>query len=227
MDLLWPHSSARAARNNLNVAVHGLRRSLEVGGPGPHVVFKDGCYMLSPALDVWFDVAEFEAERERAQHHRRHGPGQEPIAEARAGFARMAQLYQGELFADDTAGEWFLSTRRLLEEQFAEALEVIAEEAHASGDEVTCVDTCHRLLTVDPCREPAHRLLMVAYTAQGLYHLAARQYAVCVTSLQEELDVCPSSRYNGLVPVSAGAKRLKQGALNRGPPQNKRTIRAS
>lgn len=187
MDLLWPHSSARAARNNLNVAIHGLRRSLEAAGQGPHVVFRDGCYQLAPDLDLWVDVEAFDTERAWA-----HGclrSGDETGAEA--AFNRLVALYRGELFADDLEGEWFLPLRVRLEDQYAEALEILAGLAHARDDEITCVDICQRLLIIDPCREAAHRLLMEAYVAQERYHLAARQYATCVDSLHERLGLAP------------------------------------
>jgi DNA-binding SARP family transcriptional activator len=187
MDLLWPHSSPRAARNNLNVAMHGLRRSLESGGPGPYIIFRDGCYQLAPDLDLWLDVEELTATRDAGHRHLRIGEAEA----ARISFEQVVDLYRGELFADEAHGDWFLPTRRLLADHFAEALEIVAGHAHGQGDVVACVDTCHHLLAVDPCRESAHRLLMTAYVAQGQYHLAARQYAICVNSLQEELDVAP------------------------------------
>ena len=54
MDLLWPGSTPASARNNLNVAIYGLRRALEAGAPGPHVVFRDGAYRSRPiAASGW------------------------------------------------------------------------------------------------------------------------------------------------------------------------------
>ena len=187
MDLLWPESSARAARNNLNVAIHGLRRSLEAGGKRPYVVFRDECYLLDPSLDVWIDVEEFAAARSSGHELRRASQ----IEAANECFEHAVGLYRGELFEDDAEGEWYLGRRRQVEEQFAEALELTAEHAYASMDFVACIDTCHRLLQVDPCRETTHRLLMHAYVAQNQHHLAARQYATCVSALLEHLDAAP------------------------------------
>ncbi len=53
MYLLWPTAAPEAARNNLNVAVHRLRRFLAGDGPVRHVVFRRGGYELDPAIPVW------------------------------------------------------------------------------------------------------------------------------------------------------------------------------
>lgn len=187
MELLWPRSSARAARNNLNVAIHGLRRSLEAGGPGPYVVFKNGCYSLDRGLTIWIDFETFARERDLA--HQLHRAGQDDLAVER--FSDVAALYGGELFADDHSSDWPLPARRLLADRFAEALELVAIGSFDRDDLVACVDNCVRLLEVDPCRESTHRLLMRAYAAGGHHHLAARQYATCVANLADELDASP------------------------------------
>src|SRR4029450_6359282 len=73
--LLWPAPPPQAARNNLNVAVHGLRRFLRGADErGAHVLFVDGVYPLNPELDLWVDLTEFEvhlaAGRRRGGHLR-------------------------------------------------------------------------------------------------------------------------------------------------------------
>lgn len=187
MNLLWPHSSARSARNNLNVAMHGLRRSLEAGGPGPYVVFKDGCYGLASCLSIWLDVEEVRSAWDEGHALRQRCD--EDAAERR--FGQVVSMYRGELFADDGEGEWYLPIRRRLEDQYTESLELLSGYASDRGDHVRVVELCDRLLVADPCRETAHRLLMVTYAVQGRHHLAARQYANCVSSLQEHLDIAP------------------------------------
>src|SRR5262249_53586092 len=60
MDTFWPDAGPEAARNNLNVALHGLRQALRAADDVPIVIFQDGAYRLSPELQVWVDVEEFE-----------------------------------------------------------------------------------------------------------------------------------------------------------------------
>ena len=52
MDLEWPDHTHTSARNNLNVALHSLRNTLD--GPWQSlqpVVYQDGCYVLNPHLE--------------------------------------------------------------------------------------------------------------------------------------------------------------------------------
>src|SRR5262249_54294602 len=61
MHVFWPEAAPDAARNSLNVAIHGLRNSLRsVAGDRPIVIYRDGCYFIDSVLDVWVDVEVFE-----------------------------------------------------------------------------------------------------------------------------------------------------------------------
>ena len=60
MDAFWPQAAPAAARNSLNVAVHGLRRAFRASAEVPVVVLEDGAYRLGPQLRLWLDVDEFE-----------------------------------------------------------------------------------------------------------------------------------------------------------------------
>ncbi|HEX9386267.1 MAG TPA: winged helix-turn-helix domain-containing protein, partial [Anaerolineales bacterium] len=60
MDIFWPDAEPETARNNLNVAMHSLRRALRALIFLPVIVFEAGAYGLEPNLQVWLDVAEFE-----------------------------------------------------------------------------------------------------------------------------------------------------------------------
>ncbi len=187
MDLLWPESSARSARNNLNVAIYGLRRSLEVGGSGPYITHADGAYGFACSVSISSDVAEFEALVRDANGLRQAGH----LDAAVEAYQRAATLYRGPLFDDATTGEWYLLDRRLLEERYVDAMDQLATHAYRAGEIRRAIELCHAMLRIDQCHETAHRLLMRAYAASDQYHLAARQYADCVTTLHDELDVAP------------------------------------
>jgi hypothetical protein len=101
MDMLWPGSTSASARNNLNVAVYGLRRALEAGAPGPYVLFRDGAYQLAPDRSVWLDVRMFGDACARGVRAQRDGR----LAQAERLLRDAVTLYGGPLFADDTEGE--------------------------------------------------------------------------------------------------------------------------
>lgn len=187
MDLMWPHSSAHAARNNLNVAIYGLRRSLEQGGDGPYVIHREGSYALAPALSIATDVDSFEISILRAERAVRSGDH----GGAERSYRRALHFYRGPLFFDDSDGDWYLLDRRILEERYVNAAEWIADRAFHIAALNECIELCHLILRTDPCRETAHQLLMRAYAGAGQVQLAVRQYTACVAVLQSELGVGP------------------------------------
>lgn len=187
MGLLWPGSTSESARNNLNVAIYGLRRALEAGAPGPHVVFRDGAYQLAADRSLWLDVRMFIDACARGTVALRDGRLNEAERLLRDGVT----LYGGPLFADDTEGEWYLPDRRMLVERYATALHDLASLRLDVGDAAECVELGRQVLRVEPCREVTHRLLMRAYARQSLRHLAVRQYRECVDTLERALDVGP------------------------------------
>ncbi|HEX6255017.1 MAG TPA: BTAD domain-containing putative transcriptional regulator [Euzebyales bacterium] len=187
MGLLWPGSTPASARNNLNVAIYGLRRALEAGAPGPHVVFRDGAYQIAPDRSLWLDVRMFVDACARGARALRDGRANR----AERVLRDAVTLYGGPLFADDTDGEWYLADRRMLVERHATALHDLASLRLDVGDAAECVELGRQVLRVEPCREVTHRLLMRAYARQDLHHLAVRQYRECVDTLDRVLDVRP------------------------------------
>jgi len=98
MDHFWPEATPAAARNSLNVAIHGLRRFLrEHDGCSGHVVFRNHSYLLDPDLRMWVDLDEFHARLAAARRCRRWGREDEELAELEAAEA----LGTGDLFEDD------------------------------------------------------------------------------------------------------------------------------
>jgi hypothetical protein len=57
---------------------------------------------------------------------------------------------------------------------------------------VTALRLSQRALAQDGCDEALHRIVMACYVAQGLRHLAVRQYQTYVATLQAEFELSPS-----------------------------------
>jgi len=110
MHLLWPSATPAAARNNLNVAVHRLRRFLSEDERARMVVYRQNGYELDPTLPVWLDLDAFlnraAAARECARADDRSGE----LRELRA----AEELYGGPLFEDDRYEEWIFGRRRMV-----------------------------------------------------------------------------------------------------------------
>jgi DNA-binding SARP family transcriptional activator len=191
MDVFWPDTGVDAARNNLNVAVHALRRFLrDAHSKVSHVVFRDGFYFIDPALPVWVDAAEFERLAAAGEQHERLGRLPEAVRDLHAAEA----LYQGGLFDDDPYEEWMLPYRRELQDRYVGVLERLGDLYRAAEDDRACIDVARKIVALEPFREAAHRELMRSYARQGQQHLALRQYLDCASAVQDALDTRPEQR---------------------------------
>ncbi|HWQ15919.1 MAG TPA: BTAD domain-containing putative transcriptional regulator, partial [Roseiflexaceae bacterium] len=188
MDLFWPEARPEAARNSLNVALHGLRQAFRAVSDLPVVIFQEGAYRINPDVSLWVDVEEFER-RVRAGR-RLEAAGQ--LAAATAEYEVAAGLYQGDFMADDPYDDWPVLTRERLRVAYLETLDRLAQISFGQGKYAACANLCQLILARDVCREDAHCRLMRCYARQGQHHLALRQYQVCVEALRQELGVEPA-----------------------------------
>jgi len=186
MDLFWPEAAPQAARNNLNVAMHRLRRALGRGDGGfPFVLFSGGHYLLNPKLAISTDADAFLAHAERASELDRSGHADAAMRE----YAACVALYQGELLAEDRYDEWLFPLRQQLRDRYLHALDRLGRMHFDREDWPSCTTMCAKILAVDACNEGAHRLLMRCYGRLGQPQLAQRQYQACIQVLNRELGI--------------------------------------
>jgi DNA-binding SARP family transcriptional activator len=188
MDVFWPQSTPEAARNSLNVALHGLRRALRAATDRPVVVLEDGAYRLHGGLRLWVDVDEFERHVDAGRRLEAAG---EP-AGAIASYELAAAVYQGDFLADDPYEEWPVLTRERLRLAYLDTLDRLSRRYFAQDRWAASAALCQRIVERDACREDAHRRLMRCYGRQGQPYLALRQFHACAAALQAELGVDPS-----------------------------------
>jgi DNA-binding SARP family transcriptional activator len=191
MDVFWPESDQDAARNNLNVAMHGLRKALAQGDTGfPFIVYRQGCYAFNPDLRLWVDAEAFVDCVHRAQVAEQHGTEDAALAAYREALA----VYHRPLLVDDRYEDWLIPQRQRLQKQYVDVLMRLASRHFGNDDFEACAALANKLLEVDPCDEEAHRLLMRCYNRMGHAHLALRQYHFCVDALTRELKLIPSQQ---------------------------------
>lgn len=194
MEVFWPGAAPAAARNNLNVAVHALRRAFRTAGDVEGVVFEQGTYRLHPDLQLWVDIDEFE-------HHVRAGRQLEAAGElagAMAEYELTVSLYQGDFLADDPYEEWPVLTRERLRLAYLDTVDRLSHLYFSQGRYAPSAALCQHIVERDPCREDAHRRLMRCYSRQGQLHLALRQYRICVEALRADLGVDPAAETTAL-----------------------------
>ena len=189
MELFWPGADPDAARNNLNVAIYGLRQALRSANPGfSHILFQDDAYLINPELEVWVDVEEFEERYRVAQKLEQESNLDKAIRD----YIAAEALYQHEFIAEDRYDDWILSRRQQLKTIYLNLLERLSRFHFKVGDFPSCISICQKMLTVDSCREDTHRLLMRCYKRQDQRYLALRQFHLCAEYLREELDISPA-----------------------------------
>jgi len=190
MSMFWPEVSPDAARNSLNVAIHGLRQSLRAAaGDTAVVIHQDQAYFIEPTLDVWVDVEDFEEQLKAAYQYLANSE----FVKAKAAFEASTWLYHGEFLADDPYEEWAMVNREHLRLCYLDALDRLGALRFNSADYPGCIAISLKLLSCDSCREDAHCRLMRCYSRQGQVQLALRQYHSCVAALRAELDVPPAN----------------------------------
>jgi DNA-binding SARP family transcriptional activator len=188
MDIFWPDAEPETARNNLNVAMHSLRRALRAVIFLPVVVFEDGAYGLEPNLQVWLDVEEFE----RCVQVGQRLESRNQLTAAVAEYETAISLYQGDFLEQNPYEEWTVLDRERLRVAYLDTLDHLSQIYFSQERYAACITVCQLILTRDRCHEDAHCLLMRCYSRQGQYHLALRAYQICVEALRAELEVEPA-----------------------------------
>ena len=189
MDVFWPDAEPETARNNLNVAMHSLRKALRTVISLPVIVFENGTYGLEPNLQIWLDVAEFESCVKTGQRLE----ARNQLTAAVADYEAAISLYQGDFLEQNLYEEWTVFERERLRIAYLDTLDHLSQIYFNQERYAACITICQLILSRDRCREDAHCLLMRCYSRQGQYHLALRQYQTCVASLRAELDVDSAS----------------------------------
>lgn len=189
MEAFWPEGDPDAARNNLNVAIYGLRKSLnKVNTSFSYVLFQDDCYLLNPEANIWVDSEAFLAHVGKAKEFELRGDQAAAIREYRA----AETIYQGEFLVEDRYEEWLVSIRQNFQDTYLAVMNRLSCHYFDQKNYETCVTMCTKALAVDSCNEEMHRRLMQCYNLMGYTHLALRQFHICRENLIRDLNIMPS-----------------------------------
>jgi DNA-binding SARP family transcriptional activator len=188
MDVFWPDATPEAARNDLNVAIHGLRQAIKTVRPDwPFILYEDEHYVINPAIELWVDFEEYTKRYKVAAKFEREGDMGRALRE----YERAEGLYLGDFLEEDLYKDWTISQRESLKDTYLVILDFLSRQYLIEKKYAGCIQFCRKMLVKDDCREDAHRRLMVCYILQGERNLALRQYEVCVENLAHALDVSP------------------------------------
>jgi SARP family transcriptional regulator, regulator of embCAB operon len=188
MDTFWPDAHPTAARNSLHVALTGVRRALRPAWPGVVLTRRHDNYRLSDDVTIWVDIDEFSQLCRDGRRADREGD----TTRALACYAAADRLYEGDLLADDPYADWASFGRDSLRLDLLDVQRRLSELHAEAGDHASAVLIARRALSIDPCNEPMHRMLMRSYLDTGQLHLALAQFHRCADELWRSYRVRPS-----------------------------------
>ncbi|MGI8554210.1 MAG: AfsR/SARP family transcriptional regulator [Dehalococcoidia bacterium] len=180
---LWPNTEATLANQSLSSLVHSMDRLLggQLGVCKP-VLHVGSSYQLNLKAGVSVGIECVHAlvrsgdEQRRADDH----------AGALESYRRAVQFYRGDLCAGTDI--YAVIERERLRAQHLTLLARLADDSYESGDYGSCLEHALSLLSTEPCREDAHRMVMRCYVRRGERAQALRQYRVCEQILRSEFD---------------------------------------
>lgn len=201
IETLWPNCDPQVGSNNLKSAIYALRRALRQGelndnnrNNRPFVQFSEARYMLSPTLELWLDVDDFERVWRAGQRLEKQGD----IEGAAKQYQLATELYRGDYLEDEPYAEWTLLRREALKDTYLAILGKLACVSFKANDYEGCVKYSQKILAKDSCHEEAYRGLMRCYVRLGQRHRAQQWYNVCVATLRRELDSMPDRETTSL-----------------------------
>ena len=200
--LLWQDAPEARARQRLRQLLSDLRC---LDAP----VLARGTQLAIDAAALQVDTAEFEAMAHRG--------------DVTALIGALA-LYRGPLAAllADASAEfdaWQMAERQRLERLALSACERLAACHHAANDDPRLVPVLERWLEIDPCAEPAHRSLMLAWMRLGRRADALAQYERCRDALRSTHGARPQAETEAMyrqlrAACTAGTRQRTIGEAN-------------
>ena len=144
---------------------------------------------------VWVDAREFLALLAQSRSHQH--PPDTLCPECLSLLEHAIALYHDDFLTGFTLADsveyddWQMFQRGWLRRECAEALRKVATYYGGESQYDAAMAYARRWLSLDPLHEPAHRMVMQLYAANGQRAEALRQYQECVTILDAELATPP------------------------------------
>lgn len=178
-EALWRDKDPTAAQALFHQATSTLRRALEPElpdkFPSRYVQVEEGQITLRLPAGSTIDFQEFEAHC-RAEN-----------------WDAALALYHGDLFPEDRYAEWATVPRERLKRLYLTALLVTAHRLMKANHAREALDTCHRILEIDPWQEDAVLLGMQACLVFNDRAGAVRLYRELERTLREDLNTVPQA----------------------------------
>jgi DNA-binding SARP family transcriptional activator len=202
--VLWPDSTDKQALTNLRNLLYRLRRALP--DADDFLLVDDQTLQWRAEAPFTFDVIEFESAIARAKQAAQVGDR----GALRSALEEAVGLYQGDLLPS-CYDDWIITERERLRQAHARALEQLILALEEKRDYRAAIGYAQQSLRHDPLHEATYRSLMRLHALTGDRAGALRVYHTCVTVLERELSVAPTSLtrdlYEQLLVTEEGGER--------------------
>ncbi len=197
IEILWPDAPYKAALQNLNTTIYGLRRSLEPDlqkvSDSKYVIYEGGQYYLADIEDHWLDVRAYEAGIRRART-------EIELQDKIDAYESAIALFRGDFLAD-LEGTRVLSAGeqeryRLL---YMAAMDELGTVHETVGQNKEAEALYERILALDACREVTAQRLIKLLMRQGRRAEALSKCQRLAAALEEELNIMLSEETNQLM----------------------------
>ncbi len=188
LEAVWPDIELNLAAKSLYSLTYQLHKLLgdQLAGAAP-VIQTDGFYRLNTEAGVGLDTVWFESLALMGEQQAHAGDR----AAAIQTYLNAIDLYHGDLIV--SANAHALIAREFLRSRYLTLLAHLADESFADGHYLESLNYATRLLSVDPCREDAHRLIMRCHVQRGERAQALHQYQLCKHLLATEYEAIPET----------------------------------
>lgn len=195
--LLWPELDQEHARAALRSTLPALSARL----PESWLVADRQTVRLNREA-IWVDTREFLALLAQSRSHQH--PPDTVCPECLSLLEYAIALYHDDFLAGFTLADsvefddWQAFQRGWLRREYAGALQKVAGYYGGEGRYDQAIAYARRWLSLDSLHEPAHRLMMQLYTANGQRAEALRHYQECAAILDTELATPPEEATTAL-----------------------------
>mgnify|MGYP002072264736 CR=1 FL=1 len=180
---LWPDRDAEQARGSLRNALSRLRGlGIGVATDGDVVALEYAPADIGQLADAALSPVD-----------------------AETAMALASPFLEGIEAPGSEMHDWLVFERARLRTLAQRALTLASRAASEQGRTAQALATASLLLTLDPCRERSHRLLMRLHAETGDRAAALRQFRECRDILKAELGVAPSEGTQALARELAGS----------------------
>ena len=188
LEAVWPDTELNLATKSLYSLTYQLHKLLgdQLAGAAP-VIQADGFYRLNTEAGVGLDTIWFESLALIGEQQARAGDRSSAVQT----YLCAVELYQGDLIVSASAHA--LIAREFLRSRYLTLLAHLADESFADRNYLDSLSYATRLLSVDPCREDAHRMIMHCHLQHGERAQALHQYQLCKQILATEYDAIPEA----------------------------------